>query len=100
MSRKLKSTKMKSKIHELHKKSIIGVSKRLTILLAAGLLIGVTTQAQGRFDDRRDINHDRVDIRNDRQDIRHDRYDMSRDRFRGDYRDFNHDRRDLNHDRR
>ena len=80
MSDNLKTTKMKTK---------------LTFLLAAGLLLGaVTTQAQGRYGNDRDIRHDRMDVRHDRQDIRYDRRDMNRDR-----RDLRFDRRDLNRDR-
>lgn len=88
MSLNLKSTKMKTK---------------LTFLLAAGLLLGaVTTQAQGRYGNDRDIRHDRVDMRHDRQDMRYDRRDMRHDRqdIRYDRRDMYHDRRDLRYDRR
>ena len=102
MSDNLKSTKMKSKIHELLNKSIMVVRKtKLTFLLAAGLLLGaVTTQAQGRYGNDRDVRHDRVDMRHDRQDIRYDRGSMYRDRMDGNYGDLRHDRRDINHDRR
>ena len=69
---------------------------KLTFLLAAGLLLGaVTTQAQGRYGNDRDIRHDRMDVRHDRQDIRRDRRDVRYDR-----QDLNHDRRDLRFDRR
>jgi len=81
MSPNLKSKKMKTK---------------LTFLLAAGLLLGaVTTQAQGRYGNDRDIRHDRMDVRHDRQDIRRDRRDVRYDRH-----DLNNDRRDLRFDRR
>ena len=51
---------------------------KLFILLAAGLFAGVATQAQGRWEDRRDMAHDRGDIRHDRNDLRHDRHRMRR----------------------
>ena len=93
---------MKSQIHELLKKSIMVVRKtKLTVLLAAGLLLGaVTTQAQSRYGYDRDVRHDRMDIRHDRQDIRYDRGSMYRDRMEGDYGALRHDRRDLYRDRR
>jgi hypothetical protein len=85
MSLNLKSTKM----------------KKLTFLLAAGLLLGaVTTQAQGRYGYDRDVRHHRMDIRHDRQDIRYDRGSMYRDRVDGNYGALRSDRRDLYHDRR
>ncbi len=72
------------------------MNTKLTFLLAAGLLLGaVTTQAQGRYGNDRDIRHDRMDVRHDRQDIRRDRRDVRYDRH-----DLNNDRRDLRFDRR
>jgi len=93
---------MKTQIHELLNKSFMVVRKtKLTFLLAAGLLLGaVTTQAQGRYGNDRDIHHDRVDMRHDRQDVRYDRRDINHDRMDGNYGALRNDRRDLYHDRR
>ena len=91
---------MKSQIHEHNKKSIMGVSKKISILLAAGLFFGIATQAQG-LPKHRDIRNDRVEMRHDSRDIRNDRRDVRNDRkdIRNDRRDIRHDRRDVRFDR-
>ena len=85
---------MKSQIHERNKTSIMGMSKKMSILLAAGLFFGVATQAQG-LPGRHDIRNDRVEMRHDSRDIRNDQRDIRNDR-----RDIRNDRRDIRHDRR
>ncbi len=72
------------------------MNTKFTIMIAAGLLLSVATQAQGRGSfEPRDTRHDKMEIRHDQQDLRHDRRDLSVDRhdlrvdrredFRNDY---------------
>jgi hypothetical protein len=56
------------------------MKKKIAMLLAAGLFFAVATQAEGRFDGRRDIRHDRMEVRHDRRDIRFERRDIRFDR--------------------
>ena len=46
------------------------MNTKLIILLTAGLFIGVASQAQGRWEDHRNVSHDRMALRHDRRDVR------------------------------
>jgi len=69
-----------------------------TLLVAAGLFIAATSQAQ--FHDRSDIKRDGNELFHDRADVYRDGKNMYADKHYGNFHELRHDRRKFKRDRR